>query len=65
MANDDKFVDGKDFNEWFEKNHDIIHQLMRNDPHELLYAAWFAGYGNGMDYMGGLYPKLFGENNAT
>lgn len=46
-----KFEEGKDYDDWFQKNEELIYELARNDMHELLWAAWFAGYGNGLDYM--------------
>lgn len=53
MTEDDekKFVDGADFDDWFEKNEDLIRELLPNDAYELLWQTWFAGYNNGLTAM--------------
>lgn len=45
-----EWIEGKDFDDWLEKNKEEIERCLRWDSYELLYQAWFAGYVNGMDY---------------
>lgn len=47
------------FEEWFEANKDQLSELLRNDQHELIYTAWFAGYEAGLDEMGKFARELW------
>jgi hypothetical protein len=59
MSDEQKFVEGENFQDWFEKNEDQIHEMMRNDPYELLWEAWFAGYSDGLDKMAEMARPLW------
>mgnify|MGYP000999625331 CR=1 FL=1 len=49
------------FDDWFEANRDRLSDLLRNDQEEALYAAWFAGYEAGLEYMGKYAKVLWKE----
>lgn len=46
-----KFVDSVDFDDWMDKNDDLIHKMYRTDIGELLFEAYMAGYSHGLDVM--------------
>ena len=59
MPDYNDFVEGEDFDEWTEKNRDLISEMLNgSDTYEVVYAAWFAGYCNGLDAMGDMMSPL-------
>ena len=50
MVDEDyEWIEGEDFEDWLKKNEKQIADCLRWDSYELLYQAWFAGYGHGLD----------------
>jgi len=69
MTEERKFKEAASFDEWFDLNEDLIHDMMRNDAYELMWETWFAGYGAGLDKMAHmatpLWPKNFADTNSV
>ena len=60
-----KFEEAKTFDEWFDLNEDLIHEMHRNDAYELLYEAWFAGYSAGLETMANMASPLWPKPLAS
>jgi len=54
-------MDCPEFDEWFRRNEDLCHEMMKQDPKELLFEAWLAGYVNGMSLMHGTLTAFIEE----
>ena len=46
------------FDKWFEENQQELESLLSNDQYELLYRAWAAGYGAGVNSMSDIMSEL-------
>lgn len=62
MTDERKFQEADSFDEWFNLNEDLIHDMMRNDAYELLWETWFAGYSTGMDKMADIAAPLWSKD---
>ena len=59
MSDYNDFESTSDYNTWFETNRELIYNMLNgHDTYEVIYAAWFAGYGNGLDDMTKLRPLM-------
>lgn len=47
------------FDEWFRRNEELCHEMLRSDQYELLYQAWFGGYSAGLDAMANMTSPLW------
>ncbi len=45
------FEQAESFDEFFRVNEERIHEMMRADQYELLYAVWFGGFDYGLQAM--------------
>jgi len=46
------------FDDWFHANEDLCHEMLRSDPYELLFAAWFGGLSHGLNTAHTFRPAL-------
>jgi hypothetical protein len=54
-----KFIPGVSFDDWFQKNEEVIKEMYRNDAYELLFEAWSAGFDHGLAAMQNPLMRLF------
>lgn len=68
MTEECKFKEANSFDEWFNLNEELIHDMMRNDAYELMWETWFAGYNTGLDkmahMMAPLWPRSLADTNS-
>lgn len=66
---DDFDHEAETFDEWFRRNEDLCHEMLRSDAYELLYQAWFGGYSHGLKSMAEFFrpvlPKFSVDNRDT
>ncbi len=65
MTEEKQFKEADNFDDWFELNEDLIHEMHRNDAYELLWETWFAGYSNGLDRMAHVASPLWPKSLAN
>lgn len=59
MSEDRKFQEADNFDDWFELNEELIHEMIRSDEYDLLWETWFGGYSAGMSAMAGMAVPLW------
>jgi hypothetical protein len=64
MSDYNDFEPASDFNSWFDTNQELINDMLRGDIHEVIYAAWFAGFGNGLEAMTEILPSKYSRATA-